>query len=218
MCVACVLTSCCPHVFRGCVMCCVFCVVALLAGVREEADQDVEDHERRAAHVDRRILLQIQVTVGGGSCWCSVADMTRYGGGSREPMAPVGAFVGMSHRFIFELAGGAGWPFSKAKQPRLSQPPRYYFTHFGLCCVSLVWCFLTRFIRPFRRCENLTRRLSPLVQFCLHGFYRTFLHQCRRWVGQSQGLRHVHGGEQRAHQVCWRRQRDLRGSGACARG
>ena len=40
------------------------------------------------------------------------------------------------------------------------------------------------------------------------------LRQCRRWVGRPQGLRHVHGGEQRAHQVRRRRQRDLRGPGA----
>ena len=32
-----------------------------LAGVREEANQDVEDNERRTAHVDHGVLLQIQV-------------------------------------------------------------------------------------------------------------------------------------------------------------
>lgn len=44
------------------VLCCVvLCSVVLMAGVREEADQDVEDHERRAAHVDHRLFLQVQV-------------------------------------------------------------------------------------------------------------------------------------------------------------
>lgn len=43
-------------------LCVCVCGVCWLTGVREEADQDVEDHERRATHVDRRLLLQVQVT------------------------------------------------------------------------------------------------------------------------------------------------------------